>query len=291
MIDWNVSPEIFRIGSFALRWYSLMFMLSFLFGYYLMRKMYTQEHKPEKDVDAIFLFVFIGTILGARIGHCLFYDPWYYLGNPLEIFQVWQGGLASHGAAIGILLAIYFYAKSRKDQTFLWTVDRVVIVVALAGCLIRIGNLFNSEIVGAPTEVPWAFVFHRYESNPVPRHPSQIYEAIAYLLIFIGLYKTYQRKKAKTEQGLLFGLFLIGIFGFRFFVEYFKEVQVGWETGLPLHIGQFLSVPFVLIGIWLVMNSKKAGPAPASAPPRNHAGRRPLGRASVRLLASLDLRA
>ncbi len=234
-----------------------MFMLSFLLGYYLMRKMYIQENKPEKDVDAIFLFVFAGTILGARIGHCLFYDPAYYLSHPLEIFKVWQGGLASHGAAIGILTAIYFYAKSRRYQTFLWTVDRVVIVVALAGFFIRVGNLFNSEIVGAPTDVPWAFLFPLYENNPVPRHPTQIYEAAAYLIIFISLYKIYQQKKAKTEQGLLFGLFLICFFGFRFFVDFFKVIQVGWETTLPLHIGQFLSIPFVLIGIWLVLILKK----------------------------------
>jgi len=154
VIEWNVSPEILRIGFFALRWYSLMFILSFLLGYYITRKIYLQEKKPEKYVDEIFLYVFAGTIIGARLGHCLFYDPLHYLSNPLEIFMVWQGGLASHGAAIGILTAIYLFARKRKNVTFLWTVDRVVIVVALAGFFIRLGNLFNSEIIGRQTDVP-----------------------------------------------------------------------------------------------------------------------------------------
>jgi len=259
MINWNVSPEIFRIGPFALRWYSLAFMISFLLGYYILRKIYREEGQPETDVDEIFLYVFIGTIVGARLGHCLFYNPSYYLSNPMEILKVWHGGLASHGAAFGILTAIYLYAKKRPGQTFLWAADRVAIVVALAGFFIRMGNLFNSEIVGAPTDVPWAFKFPRYEANPLPRHPTQIYEAIAYLLIFIMLFKVYQKKRAKTEHGLLFGLFLITVFGFRFFVEFFKEVQEAWETNIPLQMGQWLSIPFVLLGIYLVIQAKKRG--------------------------------
>lgn len=266
MIEWNVSPEIFRIGFFALRWYSLMFIFSFLSGYYITRKIYLQEKKPEKYVDEIFLYVFAGTILGARLGHCLFYDPVYYLSHPLEILMVWKGGLASHGAAIGILISLYLFARNKRDVTFLWTVDRVVIVVALSGFFIRLGNLFNSEIVGSPTDVPWAFIFPRYESNPVPRHPTQLYEAIAYLIIFIILYRIYNRKREKTESGLLFGFFLVTIFGFRFFVEFFKEVQESWEAALPLDMGQILSIPFVLIGLYLIFIAKP--PAPQKIPPK-----------------------
>ena len=260
MIEWNVSPDIFSIGFFTLRWYSLMFILAFFLGYQITRKMMLLEKKPESYADQLFIYVFIGTILGARLGHCLFYDPVYYLTNPLEIFMVWKGGLASHGAAIGILTALYIFARKKKDVTFLWTVDRVVIVVALSGFFIRLGNLFNSEIVGRPTDVPWAFIFLRYETNPVPRHPTQLYEAIAYLLIFILLYQIYRRKQTATESGLLFGLFLMSVFGFRFFVEFFKEVQESWESSLPLDMGQILSIPFVLIGIYLIKNAKPPVP-------------------------------
>jgi prolipoprotein diacylglyceryl transferase len=269
VIEWNVSPEIFRIGPFALRWYSLMFIFSFLLGYIIIRKILLIEKKPEKYLDELFLYVFAGTIIGARLGHCLFYDPLYYLSNPLEIFMVWKGGLASHGAAIGILTALYLFSRKKKDVSFLWTVDRVVIVVALAGFFIRMGNLFNSEIVGSPANVPWAFIFPRYETNPVPRHPTQLYEAIAYLLIFIFLYQIYRRKQAKTELGLLFGLFLVGIFGFRFLVEFFKEIQEAWEAALPVNMGQILSIPFVLVGLYLIKTAKPPSPQKLQ-PKRKH---------------------
>jgi prolipoprotein diacylglyceryl transferase len=266
VIEWNVSPEIFRLGPFALRWYSVMFILSFLLGYIIIRKILLIEKKPENYMDELFLYMFGGTIIGARLGHCLFYDPLYYLSNPLEIFMVWKGGLASHGAAIGILIALYLFARKKKDVSFLWTVDRIVIVVALAGFFIRLGNLFNSEIVGSKTDMPWAFIFPRYESNPVPRHPTQLYEAIAYLLIFIFLYQFYRRKQAKTELGLLFGLFLVSVFGFRFFVEFLKEIQEAWEAALPLDMGQILSIPFVLTGLYLIKTARP--PAISKVPPK-----------------------
>jgi phosphatidylglycerol:prolipoprotein diacylglycerol transferase len=266
VIEWNVSPDIFSIGPFTLRWYSLMFIFSFLSGYFITQKILRQEKKPDSYLDQLFIYVFVGTIAGARLGHCLFYDPVYYLSHPLEILMVWKGGLASHGAAIGILISLYLFARNKRDVTFLWTVDRVVIVVALAGFFIRLGNLFNSEIVGSPTDVPWAFFFPRYESDPVPRHPTQLYESIAYLIIFFILYRIYQRKREKTESGLLFGLFLVTVFGFRFFVEFFKAVQESWEASLPLDMGQILSIPFVLIGLYLIFTAKP--PAPQKVPPK-----------------------
>lgn len=267
MIEWNVSREVFSIGPITLRWYSLMFMLAFLAGYYLTRKFFRQEGKPESDVEDLFLFTFIATVFGARLGHVLFYSPGFYFSNPIEILKVWEGGLASHGAAIGIPIALYLYSRKRPDQPFLWVIDRVVIVVALAGFFIRLGNLFNSEIVGSPTEMPWGFKFPLYEQmnntqyamNPVARHPAQLYEAIAYLLIFIFLYKIYQSKKERTERGLLLGIFFVGIFGFRFFVEFLKEFQEAWEATIPLKMGQWLSIPFVLLGIWLIYRAKKNG--------------------------------
>ncbi len=283
MVEWNVSREIFSIGPITLRWYSLMFMLAFLSGYYLMRRFFRQEGKPVEDVEDLFLYTFVATVVGARLGHVLFYSPGYYFSNPIEILKIWEGGLASHGAAIAIPIALYLYSKKHPGQPFLWVVDRVVIVVALAGSFIRIGNLFNSEIVGSPTTMPWGFKFPQYEilhqtqymNNPIPRHPAQLYEAIAYLIIFFVLYRLYQNKKAGTERGLLFGSFLVGVFGFRFFVEYCKEVQEGWEAALAVQMGQIVSSPLVVLGIWLIVRAKKSGSpevesdASAATQPRN----------------------
>lgn len=250
MFEWDVSPEIFSFWIITIRWYSLMFMLSFVAGIFIFKWIYKREGKPEKDLDELLLYMLVGTIVGARLGHCLFYDPVYYLSNPLKILHVWEGGLASHGAAIGILLALHLFTKKRRNYTFLWMVDRIVITVALAGCFIRLGNLFNSEIIGKPADVPWAVVYTRVDM--IPRHPTQIYEALAYLTIFIVLFLIYKKKGARSEPGLLFGIFLIGVFGFRIFVEQFKENQVGFEEELALNMGQILSIPLVIAGIYLV---------------------------------------
>jgi prolipoprotein diacylglyceryl transferase len=255
MIHWNVDPEIVRIGFFSLRYYSLLFMLSFLIGIYIMRWIFKQENKNPDDVDSLLIYTLFGTIIGARLGHCLFYDPVYYLSDPIRILKVWEGGLASHGAAIGILYAIYLYTKKHKDQPYLWLMDRVVITVALAAFFIRLGNLFNSEIIGKPADVPWAFVFDRVDN--VPRHPSQLYEAFAYLIIFIVIFNIYKKYKANLPQGLIFGYFLIGIFGFRIFVEFYKENQSAFEAGMILDMGQILSIPLVLAGIYFVYRAKK----------------------------------
>ena len=255
MIHWNVNPEIFRIGFVAVRWYSLLFMLAFVAGIYIMNKIYKLENKPVEAVDPLLMYMLFATVIGARLGHCLFYDPAYYLSNPVKILMVWEGGLASHGAAIGILTGLYLYSRKYKDQPFLWLVDRVVIPVALAGAFIRTGNLFNSEIIGAPTDLPWAFVFDRVDQ--VPRHPSQIYEALAYLFIFVILYRLYMKQKENTPKGQLLGLFLILVFGFRFFVEFVKANQEAFEQGMTLNMGQILSIPAVLAGVWLLYRVKK----------------------------------
>ena len=255
MIHWNVDPEIVHIGFFSLRYYSLLFMLSFLIGIYIMRWIFKQEGKNPDDVDSLLIYTLFGTVIGARLGHCLFYDPVYYLSNPIRILKVWEGGLASHGAAIGILLAIYLYVKKHKDQPYLWLMDRVVITVALAAFFIRLGNFFNSEIIGRPTDLPWAIVFDRVDN--VPRHPSQLYEAFAYLIIFFVIFKIYKKYKANLPQGYIFGIFLIGIFGFRIFVEFYKENQSAFEAGMILDMGQILSIPLVLAGIYFVYHAKK----------------------------------
>ncbi len=255
-IHWNINPEILP-DILPVRWYGVLFMLGFVFGYYILERVFKAENKPTAWLDSLSLYVGAGTILGARLGHCLFYEPEYYLGHPLEILKIWEGGLASHGAAVGILLAHWLFARKIKDISFLWITDRMVIVVALAAVCIRTGNLMNSEIVGAPTDLPWGFVFERLGEN-FPRHPTQIYEALAYLLIFGFLYHQYWKKGAGEKPGRLFGYFLVLVFGFRFFVEYIKDVQVDFEKSMALNMGQWLSIPLVLLGIVLILRSSKA---------------------------------
>lgn len=253
-ITWDVSPEIFQIGSFAIRWYGLLFALSFFFGYLILQRIFIKEGIPIKLLDELTTYMIIGTIVGARLGHVFFYEPSWYLQHPIKIFKVWEGGLASHGAAIGIILALVIFSKVR-NKPFLWVIDRIVIVVALAGFLIRMGNLMNSEIYGNPTSLPWGFLFVRStspEEGLVPRHPTQIYEGLSYLLIFGGLIWYYFKRNGKPPQGMLFGLFLVFVFGIRFLVEFIKEPQVGFERNLTLNMGQLLSVPFVLVGAYLM---------------------------------------
>lgn len=253
-IHWNPNPEIFNIGGFGIRWYGLLFAMGFLFGYIIMQKIFQHEKISQKTLDRLSIYVLIGTVVGARLGHCFFYEPEYYLSNPFEILNLRQGGLASHGAAIGILLSLLFFSRKEKIA-FSWVVDKIVIVVALAGFFIRLGNLMNSEIYGAITHVPWAFIFERVDQNP--RHPSQIYESLAYLLLFVFLLWMYFKRNAGNKPFLLFGLFLIGCFGFRFFVEFFKDVQVDFEREMFLYMGQWLSIPFIIAGIYFVTRKQK----------------------------------
>ncbi|MFO7526422.1 MAG: prolipoprotein diacylglyceryl transferase [Ignavibacteriaceae bacterium] len=254
-ITWNVSSEIANIGPLSLRWYGLLFALAFVFGFIILTRVYKLEKKPQTDLEQLSIYVILGTVIGARLGHCLFYDPAYYLSNPFEMLKVWEGGLASHGAAIGILTALYLFSRKKKDQGMLWTLDRLVIVVALGGALIRLGNLFNSEIIGMQTDVPWAFIFTSVDD--IPRHPAQLYESIAYFISFGILYFIYMKKRETLKTGFLFGLFLIFIFGFRFFVEFIKEDQSAFEAGMLLNMGQILSIPFVLMGIYYLLRKPK----------------------------------
>ena len=257
-IHWSPDPEIFRLGSLAIRWYGLLFACAFIFGYLVMLGFFKKEKVPVDKLDTLTTYMVVGTVVGARFGHCLFYEPVYYLSHPWKILEVWEGGLASHGAALGILLSIWIFAK-RNQLTFLWVVDRIVIVVALSGLFIRMGNLMNSEIFGHVTGLPWGFYFEKasgtFESAD-PRHPTQIYEALGYFLVFLLLWRLYYIKDGKPAPGLFFGLFLVLVFGLRFFVEFLKEPQVGFEHGLPLNMGQMLSIPFVLLGCWLIYRSR-----------------------------------
>jgi len=256
IITWDVNPEIFRIGSFAVRWYGLLFASSFLFGYIIMNKMFKNENLPESVLDRLTVYMALGTIIGARLGHCFFYEPGYYLSNPIEIFKIWRGGLASHGAAIGILIALWLFVRKEKKD-YAWVIDRIAIVVAISGFFIRTGNLMNSEIYGVETTVPWGFVFLR-NGETAPKHPTQIYEALAYLAVFILLYKIYWNKKGEHIQGILISLFLIFVFTSRFFIEFLKEDQVAFESAMKLNMGQWLSIPFVIGGfVWLFYSLKQ----------------------------------
>lgn len=254
-IHWNASPEILHIGNVVLRWYGLLFALGFVVGYLIMQQIFNKEGKTQKDLDALTVAMVLGTIVGARLGHCLFYEPGYYLSNPIKILYIWEGGLASHGGAIGILIALYFYIKRRPYMNFLWLVDRLVIVTALAGGFIRLGNFFNSEIYGAPANIPWAVIFERVDS--IPRHPSQIYEAIAYFTTFFILLLNYKKTRNNLIEGRNFGLFLILVFGFRFFIEFLKAPQVDFETQMALNMGQILSIPFILMGLFFLFRKPK----------------------------------
>ncbi len=258
-IDWNVDPVLFNIGPLGIRYYSLFFALAFWLGFVIITKMFEREKLPEEWADKLFFYTIVGTVVGARLGHVVFYDWSYYSEHLVEIFKVWKGGLASHGAAIGIISILYLYHKKVSKKTFLWVLDRIVVVVALSGFFIRMGNLMNSEIVGAPCDpnLPWAFRFLRLHPNDalVPRHPSQIYEATFYLGVFILLSYLYWKKNFGQKDGALFGLFMLLVFGFRMIIETIKADQEEFEADMILNMGQLLSIPFVILGLCCIWHS------------------------------------
>ncbi|WP_249066634.1 prolipoprotein diacylglyceryl transferase [Halalkalibaculum roseum] len=254
------SPTIDQIGPIEPRWYGFLFMGSFVVGFFLMRQMYIAAGRTMEELDKLLLYVLIATVVGARLGHVIFYDLGYYLRNPSQIIAIWRGGLASHGAAIGIILAMYLYVKKVPKMSFLWLADRVVIVVAFAGAMIRTGNFMNSEIIGKPTELPWAVVFEKVDM--IPRHPTMLYEAILCLVIFALLWIIYKRYEQQPPEGSIFGLFLMLLFGGRFFLEFTKVNQAAFAGEWTINMGQWLSIPLVAIGVWLVwkkVNWKKKG--------------------------------
>lgn len=271
MIYWDINPDIVRLGPFTIRWYGLLFALGFIIGYQIMTFIFKKENKNVSDLNDLLWYTILGTVIGARLGHCFFYNPSYYLSHPIEIIQIWKGGLASHGAAIGILIALYLFVKKNNQYSYLWLLDRIVITVALGGSFIRLGNLFNSEIIGKPTNASWGFIFVAIDN--IPRHPTQLYESIAYFLIFIFLFICYLRSKSfdkskkilkrlnynllAEKNGFLLGLFLVLVFTFRFFVEFIKEDQTYFEHELPLNMGQILSIPFIFAGIYLLLRKDK----------------------------------
>lgn len=255
----DLSPIAFTLDlgafHFPVRWYGLFFASTFVYGLLIFRWMFRREGRPVDEVYDLVLWVIGGTLVGARLGHVLLYNPGHYLSHPWEIPMVWEGGLASHGALAGILAGVWLYSRRATGQSFLWVCDRIGMSVPLSGCLIRIGNFFNSEILGRPTDVPWAVTFARVDL--VPRHPVQLYEAFCYLLIFLFQFRYYLKHGDAGPEGYLFGRFLILVFGARFVMEFFKEGQAAFEAGWAISMGQWLSVPAVLLGIYMVWRAEK----------------------------------
>ncbi len=253
-IVWDVDPAIFRIGAREIRWYGLLFALAIYLGYRFFERVFREEKLPPTLLDKLALYLIIGIVVGARLGHVLFYDWPYYRAHPAEIVKVWHGGLASHGGAVGIIIALWLFARkygrAHPQISLLWLLDRMVIPTALGGALIRLGNLMNSEIIGKPAGVPWAFVFKRVDD--LPRHPTQLYEAIAYLAVFFILRRLYHRPSWRRAPGRLLGAFLVMVFGMRFVIEFFKEWQEGFTHGMPINMGQMLSIPFVAAGAYFL---------------------------------------
>lgn len=276
-ITWDVDPWLVRFGdNFGIRWYGLLFASAFLFGYIIFNRFFRKQGFSTELLDKLTIYVAVGTIIGARLGHCFFYDADYFLKHPVEILMVWKGGLASHGGAIGILIALWLFVRKTKIS-FLWLIDRIAVVAALGGFFIRMGNLMNSEIYGRPTDLPWGFKFIRdksrinfYDSETgellgqhLPCHPTQIYEGLSYLLIFIVLFWLLRKYGRKLKEGVVFAWFLISVFTARFFIEYLKFEQSDFEINMinqfHLNMGQLLSIPFILFGIGLLIWLRKQG--------------------------------
>lgn len=266
-ITWTANPNLYD-GFVTVRWYGLMFAIGFLVGYEIVYRIFKHEGAPERWLAPLFFYVVIATVLGARLGHVFFYEWDHYSQHPGDILKIWEGGLASHGGTIGIIIAIFIFSWAVTKKSVLWTLDRLCIPIGFVGALIRFGNLMNHEIYGDPTDLPWGFRFieninqYMQGAEPVftqPCHPTQIYEAICYLLVFALCMWLYWRRNAQERPGFILGVFLIGIFASRFFIEFVKEVQVGWEesmrSSIGLDQGQMLSIPFIIAGVWLIIRA------------------------------------
>lgn len=267
-ILWNPNLEIFRIGNFAIRWYSTCWLIGLALAYFIVKWLYKDQKVKDAYFDPLFMYCFLGILIGARLGHCLFYQPEYFLSSWthvvemfLPIHQIADGswkftgyeGLASHGGTIGLMVALYLYY--RKTGMNLWHVlDDIAIATPITACFIRLGNLMNSEIIGTPTNVPWAFIFERVDM--MPRHPGQLYEAIAYFFFFFVMLHFYKRTSKEVGTGFYFGLCMTLIFTFRFFIEYTKDIQVDFESGMIFNMGQLLSIPFIILGITCMRGGK-----------------------------------
>ena len=275
-IVWNPDLVAFRLGPFAIRWYGLMWLIGFVLGYFIVKRLYKEQKIKDELFDPLFIYCFFGILIGARLGHCIFYQPedfltsWKgivemifpiligndgsWLGQTFGFYIIGYAGLASHGGTLGLMIALWLYV--RKTKLSIWTVlDNIAIATGSMACCIRLGNLMNSEIIGKITDVPWAFIFERVDA--VPRHPGQLYEAIAYAILFIVMWVMHKKMPQKIGTGWYFGFCLTYIFTFRFFIEYTKEIQEAFEASLPIDMGQILSIPFIILGVYCMIRAKK----------------------------------
>ena len=261
-IVWNPDPVAFSMGPLEVRWYGLIYATGFLFAVWLIAKMFKSEGYPEEWADKVFIYLVIAVIVGSRLGHVFFYDWDYYKDHILEIFQVWKGGLASHGGAAAIILTTWLMAKYMCHKSFFWLADRIYVICAPVATLIRVGNLMNSEIYGCETTLPWGFKFLRdYPGVPVDMvpvcHPTQIYESLAYFTMFLFMLWLYWKTDARKREGLLTGVGFLWTFLSRFIIEFIKNDQSEFEAGWVLNMGQILSIPFIIFGIWLIVRAYK----------------------------------
>lgn len=270
MIVWNPSEVALTLGTFGVRWYSLCWCIGLALGYVVVYKLYKQQRIPQEKFDPLFIYCFVGILAGARLGHCLFYDPGYFLAHPLEMILPvkflpdggWRytgyAGLASHGGTLGLMIALWLYVRKYKVN-IMRVLDNIAIATPVCACFIRLGNLMNSEIVGKYTGTDWGFVFVQ-NGDTLPRHPGQLYEAVAYFVFFFAGLWLYRKFREKVGTGFYFGFCLTSIFAFRFFVEYFKEVQEAWElsmqSAIGINQGQLLSIPFVMLGLYCLSGGK-----------------------------------
>ncbi len=250
---WDVQPQI--VDWLPIRWYGLLFAIGFIVAYQVMLWIFRRENARIPALESLTFYMIIATVVGARLGHCLLYDPGVYLADPVRILYVWEGGLASHGGAVGIVVALGLFLYRNRDINFYWISDRLCIVIAFVAACVRLGNFINSEILGKPADLPWSVTFPRIDM--IPRHPAQLYEAITYFALFAILLIIYKIKSAKLPKGLLAGIFLTVMFTARFLIEYAKDVQVDFENTLSFHLGQYYSIPFVIFGIVLIIMSLK----------------------------------
>jgi phosphatidylglycerol:prolipoprotein diacylglycerol transferase len=261
-INWNVDPEIINVFGISIRYYGLLFVSGLILCIYILSWIYKRENIPSEHLEKLSIFGLIGILAGARLGHCLFYEPSYYLSHPLEMILpitfppdggikfIGYQGLASHGGALGVLIALYFYSRKTK-HSMIDTMDLIAVVAGLLFGFIRLGNFMNSEIIGIPTTKPWGVIFERVDN--VPRHPAQLYEAISYFIIFIILMVLYKKMRDRLKNGFLFGLATVLFFTARFIIEFVKENQVGFEDGMTLNMGQLLSLPYIFVGIGFII--------------------------------------
>ena len=266
-VTWNVDPELITIGPLHVRHYGALFVCAFAASYCLFLRMFKRENLPASLLENLTMIVAASTFVGARLGHCLFYQPGYFLAHPLEIILpvrfsphfeiIGYQGLASHGAAFGILIGLWYFCRKHR-RNYIWILDRIAIAIPLAGSMVRIGNLMNSEIYGDVTNLPWGFIFVRV-GETMPHHPTQLYEALSYLALFFLLHYLYRRKLPTLRRGTLFGIFLVGLFAARFLIEFIKEPQVRFEENMLLNMGQWLSVPFIVAGVVFLWWSRKYG--------------------------------